>query len=70
MRRSGDAVAQPSQLLQPVNQRRRGRVGGELGERGVERNQDLQRPFARASFVQIEPSAQRELLGRARGGAR
>ena len=55
-------VALPAQLGQALAERRRGRVGGQLGERGVERDQHLQRGLALAPVVEVEPSAQRELL--------
>ena len=48
-RSCGHAVAQPAQLLDTFGQRGRRRVARQLGERGVERDQHLQRGLARAS---------------------
>ena len=47
LRGRGDAVAQVAQLLEALGQRRRRRVVRQLGERGVERDQHLQRGLAR-----------------------
>ncbi len=51
-----------SQLLEPALECRRGRVGGELGERGVQRHQHLERRLPGAAVIEVEPGAQRQLL--------
>ena len=38
------------------------RVAGELGERGVERHQELERCLAVTAVIEIEPGAERQLL--------
>lgn len=62
VRRAGNSVAEASQLVETRTERRRGRIRGQLGERRVERDQDLEDGLAGASLVHVETGAQRELF--------
>ena len=60
------ALAVRGQLVEPARDRRRPAPALELGQRGLERERQLQRRLALAALIEVQPRSQRELLARQR----
>ena len=59
---AGDRLALAAQLVEAPGQLGGMGAGGELGQRGVERHEQLQRRLPRPPLIEIQPRAQRQLL--------
>jgi hypothetical protein len=68
-RRRHDPVVEAAQLVEAFGERRRDRIRRELGERRVERDQELERGRGLATGVEIQPGTEGELLARQGGVA-
>ena len=58
----GHARSEPAQLLQALGQRGCGEISGQLGERRVERDPELEGGFALAAIVEVQPGPEGELF--------
>ncbi len=66
---AGEGVAEGLELVEAAADGLLGAEGGELGERGLQREVDLQGGLAGAVLIEVEPAAEGELLAGQHGVA-